>query len=117
MTKLVPVGLTAGIWEARLMASKAPEVTVTCRGDAIEAVDVTEEGKGIWRLRVPVPPESLSDGVQSYVVSNGSGETLGHFEILAGAELNGDLRAEIALLRAELDLLKGAFRRHCLESE
>ncbi len=117
MTKLIPVGLTAGVWEARLMASTAPEITVTCRGDAIEAAEVAEEGEGVWRLRVPIPPESLSDGVQSYVVANGSGDVLGHFEILAGAELNGDLRAEIALLRAEVDLLKGAFRRHVLESQ
>ena len=35
---------------------------------------------------------------------------------LAGEALAHDIRAEIDLLRAELDMLKRAFRRHCLET-
>jgi hypothetical protein len=30
--------------------------------------------------------------------------------------MEDDLRAEVDLLRAELDMLKRAFRRHCLET-
>jgi hypothetical protein len=30
--------------------------------------------------------------------------------------LEEDIRAEVSLLRAELDLLKRAFRRHCAET-
>ena len=36
--------------------------------------------------------------------------------LVAGDALAYDLRTEIALLREELDLLKRAFRRHCLET-
>ena len=36
---------------------------------------------------------------------------------LIGDEVTGpDLRAEVDLLRAELDMLKRAFRRHCVET-
>ena len=36
--------------------------------------------------------------------------------LLAGEALSQDIRAEMALMRAELDLLKQAFRRHCRET-
>jgi hypothetical protein len=35
---------------------------------------------------------------------------------MAGEVLSDDFRSEVSLLRAELDLLKRAFRRHCLET-
>ena len=41
---------------------------------------------------------------------------LGDFTLIAGEPLADDLRAEVELLRAELDMLKRAFRRHCLET-
>jgi len=53
----------------------------------------------------------LSDGLQT-VVLQADGEVLTKVTILAGAPLQDDLRAEIGLLRAELDLLKRAFQRH-----
>ena len=36
--------------------------------------------------------------------------------LMAGEVLGDDLRVEVDLLRAELDMLKRAFRRHCLET-
>ena len=50
------------------------------------------------------------------VISDGGGTKLGHFSIIAGEALGEDLHAEVELLRAELDMLKRAFRRHCLET-
>jgi hypothetical protein len=41
---------------------------------------------------------------------------LGSFSIVAGDALAEDIRAELSLLRAELDMLKKAFRRHCVET-
>ena len=41
---------------------------------------------------------------------------LGSFSIVAGDALAEDIRAELTLLRAELDMLKKAFRRHCVET-
>jgi len=70
-----------------------------------------------WEVRVPIPAQLISDGLQSFVISNpDTGETLESFAILAGDALADDIRAEIGLLRAELDMLKRAFRRHCAET-
>jgi hypothetical protein len=102
--------LSEGVWEARVEGAQA--VTVTHQGRTLP--DVTLAG-GV--LRVPLPPETLSDGVQTYVVSDtGTGEVLGSFALVAGEPLAQDVRAELELLRAELDMLKRAFRRHCLET-
>lgn len=109
---LTELGLAAGVWRARLAGSAAPEVQVTHRGVPVPGVTLAADGEGGWVLSVPVPAESLSDGVQTYVITQaGSGVRLGGFSIAAGAVLEGDLRAEIELMRAELDMLKAAFRR------
>ena len=66
---------------------------------------------------VPIPTALLSDGVQTFLVRDpATGATLGHFTIVTGVPLEDDIRAEIDLLRAELDMLKKAFRRHCVET-
>ena len=44
-----------------------------------------------------------------------TGDALAHETIFAGELVEDDIRAEVSLLRAELDLLKRAFRRHCSE--
>jgi hypothetical protein len=46
----------------------------------------------------------------------GQTETLAHFTIITGVAMEDDMRAEVDLLRQELDMLKRAFRRHCLET-
>lgn len=111
-TELTELGLASGIWRARLSgAGPAPEVDVTHQGAAVAGVTLEKDGGG-WLLSVPVPAESLSDGVQTYLVTEtASGARLGGFAIAAGAVLEADIRAEVELLRAELDILKKAFRR------
>ena len=70
--------------------------------------------KRTWRVRAEIPPTAISDGVQTIIIHDTrSGETLASFALVAGTPLEDDLRADIALLRAELDLLNSAFRRHC----
>ncbi|MEM8591287.1 MAG: hypothetical protein AAGF13_02060 [Pseudomonadota bacterium] len=116
-TQLTNARLREGIWEGVISGSgAAPEVTVTHLEQPIEGVELLEEaGKG-WRLRVPIPMKALSDGVQTFLVQDrASGTTMASFSIVAGAPLSEDLRAEVDLLRAELDMLKRAFRRHCVE--
>ncbi len=67
--------------------------------------------------QVSIPAEVLYDGIQVFLLRDlERDEILGHFSILAGESIAQDALAEIELLRAELDLLKSAFRRHCLEA-
>ncbi len=70
-----------------------------------------------WHVRVPIPADRIADGVQTFVIRDRRAEqVLASFSIVSGDALAEDIRAEIGLLRAELDLLKKAFRRHCVET-
>lgn len=112
-----------GVWEALLRREKEeehadlPKIEVTLDNAAVGGVEVVPDQEGGYVLRVPVPREAICDGVQTFVVSDGaSGEKLGGFTLIAGEGVEDDIRAEIGLLRAELDMLKRAFRRHCVET-
>ena len=112
-----------GVWEAILRRSHEgehadlPNIEVTLDNFQIADVDVTPDQVGGYVLRVPVPKEAICDGIQTFLVKDGAtNETLASFAVIAGEAVEDDVRAEIDLLRAELDMLKRAFRRHCLES-
>ncbi|EBA13706.1 hypothetical protein [Roseobacter sp. CCS2] len=111
--------IKAGVWQGDLLGAKdeTPDLRVTHLGEALEQVSFERDGsRNLWRVSVTLPQEILSDGVQTCVISDGSGATIGTISIICGTPLTDDLRAEIALLRAELDLLQKAFRKHCAET-
>lgn len=111
-----------GVWEGLLSAATSdappPEITVDFDGHPVRGVTVTEtDATGRWALAVPVPQEALCDGVQTFAIREAASDAvLGSFTLIAGKASGEDLRAEVSLLRAELDMLKRAFRRHCLET-
>lgn len=112
----------AGIWEGVLTAQvdDAPALEVTHLGQVILGVDVAAlDGKpGQFSVRVPIPAELLNDGVQTFVIQDkASGQTLDSFVIVTGEPLQADIRAEMDLLRSELDMLKRAFRRHLRDGD
>jgi len=95
-----------------------PDVRVTYLDQPVDSVDLQEgDGVGIWDLSIPVPSHAVTDGVQTFLIIDGASDTkLGDFTLIAGEGMADDMRAEVELLRAELDMLKRAFRRHCLET-
>ncbi|MEM9129348.1 MAG: hypothetical protein AAGA97_06480 [Pseudomonadota bacterium] len=119
---LTKTRLFEGIWEGVLTrsgnAAEPPQVEVTHLQSVLPNVELREtEQNGQWVLRVPVPPETISDGVQTFLISDKvSGDALSSFSLASGDALSDDIRAEVTLLREELDMLKRAFRRHCLET-
>ena len=118
--RLTKTRIRAGIWEGVLNGSDTiPDLEVLLLEQALPGVTVAAvEGRlGNWAVRVPVPASVLSDGVQTFLIRNKpTGETLAHFTIITGVAMEDDMRAEVDLLRAELDMLKRAFRRHCVET-
>ncbi|RPE63151.1 hypothetical protein EDD53_2748 [Pacificibacter maritimus] len=121
--KLVKTRLHAGIWEGELHLpddlETMPDLEVAHLDQPVlgHTLDEDPSRAGIWFFRIAVPAELISDGVQVFVISNReTGERLSSFTIIAGEALADDIRAEMELLRAELDMLKRAFRRHCLET-
>lgn len=108
---LTPIRLENGIWQGHLQAETEPAVEVRYLGQIVGDVSVIPSDDG-WALRVPVPVAALSDGVHSFVITDSvTTQKLGDFTIISGTAAADDLRAEVELLRAELDMLKRAFRR------
>ena len=117
---LTPTRMRQGIWQGVVQqnGSGVPQIRVTHLGITVPDVEVQEsDTDGHWQIQVPIPSTAISDGVQVFVISDATDDTtLGQFTLIAGEALGEDLRAEVELLRAELDMLKRAFRRHCSET-
>jgi hypothetical protein len=117
--ELIESRIAAGRWTGlvQTVANPAPDFAVTCEGRVLPGLVVTQVSAGVLRLELPLPADVVVDGLQVFLVGlAGAGAPLGRFVLFAGQPAEGDMMAEIALLRAELDLLKAAFRRHCRET-
>ena len=119
---LTKTRLFEGVWEGVLTresgGTAAPEVEVTHLQKPLEGVEIIEKPEDkLWVLRVPIPAEVIADGVQTFLITDTeTGAKIGDFALMSGDALSYDIRAEVTLLREELDMLKRAFRRHCLET-
>lgn len=117
---LTKTRILGGVWEGALTTDDpTPAVEVMFLNERLEGASLVPiQGEiGLWSLKIPVPPQLLADGVQTFVIADAkTGERLDTFTIVTGEPLENDIRAEVDLLRAELDMLKRAFRRHCTET-
>lgn len=119
-TKLTKTRIRAGVWEGVLTGAPGePVLDVLHLEQPIAGITLAPiaDRPGDLLVRVPIPANLLSEGVQTFLIRDRTtGEKLNHFTIITGVAMEDDLRAEVDLLRAELDMLKRAFRRHCLET-
>ena len=119
--RLTTTRIRAGVWEGVLSGqSEKPDLDVLLLEAPIAGVAVTAIADRMdeWAVQVPIPADVLSDGVQTFLIRDKtSGQKLGHFTIITGVAMEDDMRAEVDLLRSELDMLKRAFRRHCVETK
>ncbi len=117
---LTQTHFVGGIWHGVLTGAAAdtqPRLAVSHRGDALPPPAIAPVGPGEFSVSVPVPVQFLADGVQTFVITDPVADrVLASFVLLAGEALAEDIRAEVDLLRDELDMLKRAFRRHCLDT-
>lgn len=117
---LTATRMRRGVWEGVIdnAQSGVPQIRVTHLDQPVPDFDLIENtDAGHWVLKVPIPIDAIADGVQTFVITDQiDGEKLGHFTLIAGEALGDDMRVEMELLRAELDMLKRAFRRHCVET-
>ncbi len=117
MARLIRSHLLEGVWTGEVDGlSTMPDIEVTLHDRIVNGVGVGPGEDGTWLIHVPVPPEAVTDGSHSFLVTMGNGDLLATFTIIAGETVAEDLRAEIGLLRDELDMLKKAFRKHVLET-
>lgn len=120
---LTKTQLRGGIWEGVLTRDPGiagtPALDVTHFDTPLEDVSVepVPDEPGSFLVRIKLGPELLSEGVQTVLIADReTGERLESVALWAGEALDEEMRAEIRLLRAELDMLKRAFRRHCVET-
>lgn len=120
---LTKTRIQAGTYEAVLTAETEgnyhPDLVAVHLERELDGLSVTEDPKlgNTWYVRFEIPRNVLTDGVQTFLINEKqTGDTLDSFSIITGEVLSDDIRAEMNLLRAELDMLKKAFRRHCIET-
>ncbi len=110
------------VWEGLVRGAGSsgaqPNIRVTHQDRPVDGVSLAEQPDNDgWLLRFKVPQDAIADGVQTFLICDGSDDSrLADFTLIAGEAVADDIRAEVELLRAELDMLKRAFRRHCLET-
>ena len=120
---LTKTRIQAGIYEGVLKVDAdvdyVPDIGAYFAEQPVGELTLQPDGTEIatWYVRLALPADVLTDGIQTFIlVDNLTEATLDSFTIITGEPLDDDLRGEIDLLRAELDMLKKAFRRHCLET-
>ena len=114
---LVQTGLREGVWEGILSGHTGPEqprLRAFHMDRALSGLDVcaSATGEGCYAVTLNIPIQSLSEGVQAFSIQDeDSGERLAEFAIISGNPAAETLEAEVALLRAEVDMLKKVVRR------
>lgn len=117
---LTKTRMLEGVWQGVLTGAGEDKPNITVMHEENTVPDfklVRNDTEDYWLLSVPIPASAIADGVQTLLVlDRGTDEKIGQIVIVADDVVSGDLHAEMELLRAELDMLKRAFRRHCLET-
>ncbi len=125
MTKLAlhETGVVAGVWRGILsgVEGETPPALVALRqGSVVDGLSMQSmDGAGNWQVCLPIPAAALGTRPEAIVIAEAAGGTvLAGFTVGAAsadepAGLLGDLAVEVALLRAELELVKRVLRgRH-----
>ncbi|MDO5647059.1 hypothetical protein [Paracoccus sp. (in: a-proteobacteria)] len=120
MTQFDDHGLQDGAWRGTLTGDRPARLAVIHLGQVVAEIAPDSD-----TVALPVPARALSSGLQTLLLMGDNGapgeplradaQQLGHLAILAGQPLEQDALAEIASLRAELDLMKREFRRFAAE--
>jgi hypothetical protein len=119
METLTRVRLAGGRYEGLLAAPTDTGIEAVFEGRviAVAAVSPERDRPDSARVVLDLPAEVIGEGVQVIALrSTVSGAVLDRLTLMSGAPLDEDIRAELALLRDELEMLKTAFRRHCAEA-
>lgn len=115
--RLQDTGLSNGIWRGLLDngTKTRPDLVLSCNGELLAdlPIEIEPAASGAWALSVRLPAELLSDGYQIFqLLDRASQDSVGQFVLFAGGAPPADLTAEVALLRAEVEMIKRALRQN-----
>lgn len=111
------LGVAGGCWSGTLHAANPPaSLAVVHRGQVVAQARAQGAGPGLWAVTADLPSVVIDEGVHSLLLVAGepdapASQVLGSLTLIAGRVAGEDVLAEVAQLRAELDLLKREFRR------
>ena len=118
--QLTKTRMREGVWQGIItgVGEDPPQIEVTHESTIISDIVLTHnQSADHWALSVPIPIAAIGDGVNTVMIRDTETDVkIGHITLIAGEALEDDILAEMNLLRAELDMLKRAFRRHCVET-
>lgn len=110
---LTTLGFHAGIWNGRITGPVPNEIEVLCADETLEGVEIAPDGKNAALISVPILSDHLNEGINTFLVVNKETKSeIGGFGIAIAYCGDDNIRAEVQLLRAELNLLKKALRSH-----
>jgi hypothetical protein len=78
----------------------------------LDAPRIEAAGAGRWTVSLALPPAIMTDGTQVLAIGPEGGDPLCLDRLAFGDALEGDLAAELAALKVEVEVLKRALRRH-----
>jgi hypothetical protein len=113
--RLDRLALAAGLWQGRLTGpegAEPPPLAATCAGVELPAPRTEAAGAGRWTVSLALPPTIMTNGTQILAIGPPGGDPLCLERLAFGDALGGDLAAELAALRTEVEVLKRALRRH-----
>lgn len=87
-----------------------PKIDLTVRGEAVAEARLDAGGDGAFRMTATVPARIFGDGVATVSFTLADGAVIARYPVAAGSALLGDLAADVASLRVEVDQLKSALR-------
>lgn len=118
-------GVSGGVWSGILQAVQAPARLCVLHEGEVVAEAALSAADGAWLVQAELPGRVIGNGVFSLLLVAAQGgpgdppgvaaQVLGRLDLRAGLPLSADLLAEIAQLRAELDMIKREFRRLAVE--
>jgi len=105
-------GRYEGVLKRNGRISRDPVIEMFFLGRPAGKLALEEAGDG-WSASADLPKEILNEGVQTLLIQDATtGDTLDSLAVVTGQPLEEDLRAEVHLLRAELEMLKSSFRKY-----
>ncbi|MBB5723029.1 hypothetical protein FHS72_002665 [Loktanella ponticola] len=116
---LVKNRLSAGVWDGTLTGpvDASPVLVMRHNDEIVPGLAIEKLAEGRWFVQAPVPVDLINDDVQTFViVDESTNAILNSFTVFAGDQMSDEMQVELDLLRAELDILKRAFRKHCIET-
>ena len=121
--EITQIKFSQGVWQGLISGAAPgtdhlPKFDVTLHEEPVDTVQVIRtQDTDELHLQIAIPPSAVGSGVHSFVITeHQSLDVLARFTLIGGDLAEQDLRAVIDLLRADLELLKRAFRRHCVET-